>query len=561
MHQAANNDIWQVEVGGQIYDAPLAELPEWIDEGSLQPEDKVRKGNLRWIEARKVPSLVPFFNARANGEPMPFARTITDAALPEGGHTESQAIESKPATAQTLAANTIQTTIAEGSDQPMTAAVPAVPGQCSVHPERASAYVCNSCETEFCKVCPRSYGGEVRICPECGSLCTDARKAAENSKRAAVGAAAGDEQFGFSDLGRAFAHPFRFKPSLVFGGLMFMFFTLGQSASALGGMFFVVAAIFCGMLANMLTFGVLANTVENFTQGRLDADFMPSFDDFSLWDDVIHPFFLSIGVYISSFGPFVLVMIIGLYLVVSAAGDQMKKYNEELTRVPGTQFYSPDRTAEQSQEVRDLLERVKQQNEKRLARQQEVVRAADSSQPVPNEPGTAPMDPEAEALQFEKTMQEAQANQLEGSSPAGSGSGEPRFREAMGAVLKLAAPLVVFGGLALLWGLFYFPAACAVAGYTRSFVATINPLVGLDTIKRLGGTYVVLLVMCFLLLIAAGAATIAVHAVLSPFNLPALGNVPAAAVGSLITFYFSIVFSCVIGYAMFKSADRLKLYK
>ena len=36
----------------------------------------------------------------------------------------------------------------------------------------------------------------------------------------------------------------------------------------------------------------------------------------------------------------------------------------------------------------------------------------------------------------------------------------------------------------LLWAFFYFPAACAVAGYTRNFGSTLNPRVGIDTIKR-----------------------------------------------------------------------------
>ena len=80
MNEDTRNEIWQVEVGGTIYEAALAELPEWIGEGSLQPADKVRKGNLRWIEARKVPALLPFFNARERGEPMPVVQTITDAS-------------------------------------------------------------------------------------------------------------------------------------------------------------------------------------------------------------------------------------------------------------------------------------------------------------------------------------------------------------------------------------------------------------------------------------------------------------------------------------------------
>ena len=71
MDQHPNNESWQVDVGGQVYSATFAELGEWIGDGALQPEDMVRKGNLRCIKARKVPGLVPFFNAKAKGEPMP----------------------------------------------------------------------------------------------------------------------------------------------------------------------------------------------------------------------------------------------------------------------------------------------------------------------------------------------------------------------------------------------------------------------------------------------------------------------------------------------------------
>ncbi|HEY0657482.1 MAG TPA: hypothetical protein VGD05_03365, partial [Pyrinomonadaceae bacterium] len=128
-------------------------------------------------------------------------------------------------------------------------------------------------------------------------------------------------------------------------------------------------------------------------------------------------------------------------------------------------------------------------------------------------------------------------------------------------VLNLAAPLVIFGFLAFLWGLFYFPAACAVAGFTRSFTATINPFVGLDTIKRLGFDYAKILLMSLVMLIMTTVAGMVLSIVFSPFNIPQMGNLPAKVVGSIFTFYFSIVFSCVLGYALFKNADKLKLHR
>ena len=128
-------------------------------------------------------------------------------------------------------------------------------------------------------------------------------------------------------------------------------------------------------------------------------------------------------------------------------------------------------------------------------------------------------------------------------------------------MLRLAAPLVVIGAIAFLWGLFFFPAAAAVAGYTRSFSATVNPLVGLDTIKRLGVDYVKILLMGFVLLIAWGSAGFVFSTIFSPLNLPSMGNPVAKGFLSFVTFYLMAVFACVLGYALFKNSEKLHLLK
>ena len=127
-------------------------------------------------------------------------------------------------------------------------------------------------------------------------------------------------------------------------------------------------------------------------------------------------------------------------------------------------------------------------------------------------------------------------------------------------VIGYGALFLVIGGLCLLWGLFYFPAACAVAGYTQSFGATLNPTVGLDTIRRLGVDYFKILLMALAIAVMSGFISGVIGAALSAFDMPGVGNVPARAIGSLFTFYFSVVFSCVIGFALYKGADRLKLF-
>lgn len=559
MNHETQNEIWQVEVGGQIYEAPMAELPEWIGEGSLQPADLVRKGNLRWIEARKVPALIPFFNAREKGEPLPVVQTTTNAAVQPD--VAAGPAESLVASNETFDHPTARVeSVAEApSPVPAPRGMP-IPGYCVNHDDRPTAYTCSSCGLELCKVCPSSYGGNVRICPDCGSLCTSAVEAQKKARKEMGTMGIDSESFGVSDLSRAFAHPFQYKASLLFGGLMYMFFSFGSAAASIGGIVLIAAALICWMLSNMLVFGVRANVIDNFTQGKLNTDFMPSFDDFSLWDDVVHPFFLSIGVHISSFGPFFLVAAIGGYLIFSAASEQMKKFNDQLTSIPGTQVYAPDRTAEQSKEVREVLDRIKQHNDGRVADQKRVTESAETGSVLPesaaNTSGTA--DPEKEKL--DKLLQEIRTKQLEQAAPAAkTDDTRAKYAAILSSVMHLAAPLVVFGMITFLWGAFYYPAACAVAGYTRSFMATINPLVGLDTIRRLGFDYVKILLLGFVLVIIAGVVGLALELLLSPFELPRVGNVPAMIIGAFASFYFSVVFSCLLGYALFKGADRLKL--
>jgi hypothetical protein len=110
-----------------------------------------------------------------------------------------------------------------------------------------------------------------------------------------------------------------------------------------------------------------------------------------------------------------------------------------------------------------------------------------------------------------------------------------------------------------LWGAFYFPAACLVAGYTRSFAAVINPLVGLDTIRRMKFNYAKILLMFFALGVFSFAASGILSAVFAPFDMPRAGNLPAKIIGSLFTFYFSVVFSVALGCALFKCSDCLNL--
>jgi hypothetical protein len=530
MTESTQNETWQVDVGGKIYEAAFSELGEWIGEGSLLPDDKIRKGDLRWTQAKLVPRLVPFFNAKAAGEPMKLVQTTTPVA--------DATVYLSPQESMAETEKAIKFSAANDK-------------VCMLHSDLPSQYICESCGNGFCKTCPKSYGGTVKICPACGQLCREVGGVV-NSQRYQQKNPPNIAGFGFNDFANALAHPFKFKASFIIGGSMFALLTLGQTVSAIGGIFMMVSALFCLMLANTLTFGVLANTVDKFSQGKLDSDFMPSFDDFAIWDDVVHPFFLSIAAYLVSFGPFFIAMAIGLYLMFSSLGSQRETFESEIERIPGTQYYTGRKTLEQSQDVKKVLTEIAENQNARL---DDYNNLATGNTNIAN-------DQEAkDQEELWAAAQETRRVQLESAMGKTPETREREFNELVTGLLSVAAPVAVVCAILFIWGAFFFPAACAVAAYTRSFGATINPLVSLDTIKRLGVDYVKILLMGLVLAILSIIVGSVLAAVLSPLDLPGFGNLPAKAIGAFFGFYLSVVFACVIAYALYKNADKLHLHR
>lgn len=57
------NELWQVMIGQEIYQADNETLKQWINEGRLLADDKIKKGNLNWIEAKRVPTFRNLFSS------------------------------------------------------------------------------------------------------------------------------------------------------------------------------------------------------------------------------------------------------------------------------------------------------------------------------------------------------------------------------------------------------------------------------------------------------------------------------------------------------------------
>jgi hypothetical protein len=362
-----------------------------------------------------------------------------------------------------------------------------------------------------------------------------------------------DQGFGIADFFAALRHPLNFKTSLFSGAILFALFTLGQSAASMGGMFLIASALICAMLAYMLKFGVLSATVDNFIQGKLDSNFMPDFENFEMWDDVVHPFFLSIATIVVSFGPFLLTLAIGFYLVMSALQNTADSIQSDLERIPGTHMYAGRELADQSVDVKDVIARIDKERAERIANASNQVALATETADSPDRNTGSVVDQESrEQEELWAMANQSRKKSLESAIGKTPETVAQERAEMFKAFLQLAAPLVIVGFITFLWGCIFFPAACAVAGYSRSFVATINPLVGLDTMKRLGGTYMKILLMGSVLVLMSGIIGGLVHFVLSPFDLPAVGNLPAIGVSAIVSFYIWAVFSCILGYALFQ---------
>ena len=126
-----SNDFWQAEVLGQVYETNLSEMAQWIAEGALMPTDKVKRGNLRWIEAQKIPQLMSFFYARENNLPPPVLEKNTQNSNPAQNPNSEQS------------------------------------PNCVLHSHETAAYNCEICANLYCKQCLAIS----KDCPMCGANC------------------------------------------------------------------------------------------------------------------------------------------------------------------------------------------------------------------------------------------------------------------------------------------------------------------------------------------------------------------------------------------------------
>ena len=491
----AETEIWQVSTPDGVFQADLKTLKQWVAEGAVLPTDRVRKGSLNWIDAGHAPMLRRVFSGEERVE-------AAEPAAPEACAADAPQTQPDLGLADDEAAQAGSATQDAEWAEPSSAGATAFSFECHFHSQQAATLVCRMCSETFCRACPNRVGASnVLLCALCGGFCDPL----ENLTRRLELYQRQREAFGLSDLQRALAYPFGHLASLLGGALLYGFLLL--------------AGAYGRLLATALVFGCITLVVRRVGYGNLSRDFLPDFSEFSFWDDVIVPCALGAGVTVVTLGPTLLLL--GALLFGWLNGPE----SPSRLALPGNPAVAEQAEAAAGVSRDDMVTLV--------------------------EGGTA--EEEAALEQKVNSMRPGTqvARQLEARKQADETFGiASELLRRPGLVLALSV-------LAFCWAAFYHPMALLVAGWTESLKSVLNPLVGLDTMRHMGLVYFKALGMCVAVQFVCFLLTWVVALVTAPFNMPLVGNLPATFLSGIVTFYTSLVVACLLGLALFKSADRL----
>lgn len=485
---SAQGEMWRVSTIEGTFEADLDTLKQWIVEGCVLPTDKVSKGSLSWIEAGRAPMLRGAFNGDAGTTTVAVATTDASAQL-----LPAQLARSEPLSGDSAGAGSAET---EGPVAANLSAVAAAANTCHNHGELPARYICRVCAAVFCDECPRFIGtSKVPLCPLCGDLCRPIGQERERFQRQEFRSTT----FGFEDFGRALRYPWQHKIALLFGAALYGFLLLTGFRGRI--------------VAFVIMFGCIAHVINQVADGKLERSFLPDLSSFSLWDDLVCPLGLGIGITIVTWGPAILIALVFVFGVMKGPGAPSLIPNPS-PRVSFTPA-APDSVRETAADP---------------------VKVGDADG-VPNQP---------------KSGYQISERPTSHSEPG------PELRFITN-IIRQGLIFLPFLLISVAWAIFYYPMALTVAGYTEHFGSVINPLVGLDTIRRMRGTYFKAFGMVILIQLVGFVVAILVGIVLAPFDMPFFGNVPATFVDGAVTFYFNLIIACVLGLSLHKCADRLAI--
>ena len=429
-------NLWEVEVDGRVYCGELSEIIDWINEGAVLARHKVRRGNLRWLPAKLVPELSPYFKR----------------VVRSGEETPTEGVET------VHGFENFGTQVVGGTTDAAPAPTPAVPDKktkpsrfCVVHRELRSEYVCGVCRRSYCRICPKRYGSDVRLCPSCGAVCITFEEAQNNVySPGAINRPYARKKLGSEDDRKFFDT--KIQPRDIWESLAYPLHAWADLA--------VAAVIFVPLFAAMITAvrGTIANVVGSFAASAVAAGvafcllsnvcraeklqidpprFLPRLRDGL--DGVLRPLGRSLAVAAASFGLFAI-------LAAGSAGYAWSQFSASV----------------------DLVETE--------------IRAATARQAASQPAGK--IDKEIEQRRWKIV------DSVVGESSAQKETAPVRI---VRAVMMLSVTFLAPMGIAFVLGLILLPAACGAVIEKNSARTLLNPANALRVLKQYGFDYIKLL--------------------------------------------------------------------
>lgn len=132
--------------------------------------------------------------------------------------------------------------------------------------------------------------------------------------------------------------------------------------------------------------------------------------------------------------------------------------------------------------------------------------------------------------------------------PSGGAHEREDVFEAMREGSSLIAPLAMLGIVgAVAWMIAYMPVALTVAALSKSILSTLNPMIGIDTMKKMGSTYWQALAIYGVLIVGQWLLGAGLR------FIPFVGGLAA----SFVDAYAALAVGCTLGLAVFKKAVEL----
>jgi hypothetical protein len=493
----SQEEVWQVEVDNRVYTATIEEVIEWIQEGSVQPGDKVRRGSLRWLPAERVPELYRHFNHTVTVAEQPVGCDNPEVTLNFSNDRPLDLVAGETA----LQPDQPQKTSDE-KDITLTASARRF---CVNHRESRAAYTCGTCRNSLCALCPSRFGN-VRLCPACGGMCLPYTESevgligalnkpyARKNTNTSGPRPFFDTRLSIGEILQALVFPFRHWKSSLLGGALLIFLTLGISLALLGEISTLAISAACSLVELTFLFGVLWKVSDSIKEGRAKANFLPKL--VHLKASFGRPFRAAVLVLCATFGPFATLFI-------------------------GSSVYAWFQFSGSVRQVESEMRSTEERTARFLSFEQQ----------------------KRERESFEYRLDQKRENLLNSVLGRERSDENPTLSIAVKSFMRLSVIFLLPVGLTLMFGLITFPAACSSALVSEGSKQILNPLRVLRALKQMGFDYFKLLFISIAATVIAVMGSTAIMAGVSSADMPILAFAASIAFVGTFTMYFWVVFS------------------